>query len=84
MPAFNAWQTNRQQVWAGVPNGIRNSVLYLLDVQTPKYKKYRIPAPNNPFYTYENYTDDLRRYGGEQDDRFQQLNLTYGWLYSNI
>src|SRR5215216_3673942 len=44
-------------------------------MQTPKYKKYRIPAPNNPYYSYENYLDDLRRYGGESDDRFQQLVL---------
>ncbi len=83
-PAYNSWEDNRQQIQAGVPNGLRNSVLYILDMQTPKYKKYRIPAPNNPFYTYENYLDDLRRYGGEQDDRFQQLNFTNGWLYSNI
>lgn len=83
-PTYNSWENKRQQIHAGVPNGLRNSVLYLLDMQTPKYKKYRIPAPNNPFYTYENYLDDLRRYGGEQDDRFQQLNLTNGWLYSNI
>lgn len=83
-PTYNSWEPKRQQVHAGVPNGLRNSVLYVLDMQTPKYKKYRIPAPNNPYYTYENYLDDLRRYGGEQDDRFQQLNLTNGWLYSNI
>jgi hypothetical protein len=76
MPAYNGWENKRQQVWAGVPNGVRNSVLYLIDTQTPKYKKYRIPAPNNVMgYSYENYLDDLRRYGGEQDDRFQQLVL---------
>ncbi len=76
MPAYNGWEPKRQQVWAGVPNGVRNSVLYLIDSQTPKYKKYRIPAPNNVMgYSYENYQDDLRRYGGEQDDRFQQLVL---------
>ena len=74
-PTYNSWEPKRQQVHAGVPNGLRNSVLYVLDMQTPKYKKYRIPAPNNPYYTYENYLDDLRRYGGEQDDRFQQLVL---------
>jgi hypothetical protein len=63
-----------------VPNGLRNSVLYLLDMQSPEYKKYRIPAPNNVLgYSYEQYVKDLRRYGGEQDDRFQQLNLDK-WL----
>lgn len=76
MPAYNQWEPKRQQIWGGVPNGLRNSVLYLLDMQTPKYKKYRIPAPNNVMgYSYENYLDDLRRYGGEADDRFQQLVL---------
>lgn len=76
MPAYNQWEPKRQQIWGGVPNGLRNSVLYLLDMQTPKYKKYRIPAPNNVAgYSYENYLDDLRRYGGENDDRFQQLVL---------
>ncbi len=71
----NIGENKRQQIHAGVPNGLRSSVLYLLDMQTPKYKKYRIPAPNNPFYSYENYMDDLRKYGGESDDRFQQLVL---------
>lgn len=76
MPAYNQWEPKRQQIWGGVPNGLRNSVLYLLDMQSPKYKKYRIPAPNNVMgYSYENYLDDLRRYGGEADDRFQQLVL---------
>jgi len=76
MPAYNQWESKRQQIWGGVPNGLRNSTLYLLDMQTPKYKKYRIPAPNNVMgYSYENYMDDLRRYGGESDDRFQQLVL---------
>lgn len=76
MPAYNQWEPKRQQIWGGVPNGLRTSVLYLLDMQTPKYKKYRIPAPNNVMgYSYENYLDDLRRYGGEADDRFQQLVL---------
>ena len=74
-PTYNSWEAKRQQIQAGVPNGLRNSVLYVLDMQTPKYKKYRIPAPNNPYYSYENYQDDLRRYGGESDDRFQQLVL---------
>jgi len=48
----------------------------MLDTQTPKFKKYRIPAPNNVMgYSYENYMDDLRKYGGETDDRFQNLVL---------
>lgn len=71
-PAYNSWEIQRQQVYAGVPNGLRNSVLYMLD-HTPKYKKYHIPAHNNPFYTYEDDQDNIRKYGGEQDDRYVQL-----------
>jgi hypothetical protein len=29
----------------------------------------------NPFYTYENDQDNIRKYGGESDDRYQQLVL---------
>lgn len=74
-PAYNQWEPKRQQLHAGVPNGLRNSVLYVLDQQTPKYKKYRIPSHNNPFYTKEDDNDNIRRYGGENDDRYQQLVL---------
>jgi hypothetical protein len=74
MPALNAWEKNVQVVAAGVPNGLRNSMLYILD-HTPKYKKYHIPAHNNPWRDYEAELDDIRRYGGEQDDRYQQLVL---------
>jgi len=75
MPALNTWQKEKQIVAAGVHNGLRNSVLYLLDYQTPKYKKYRIPSHNNPYYTYEDDIDNIRKYGGEQDDRYQNLVL---------
>lgn len=74
-PAYNQWEPKRQQIHAGVPNGLRNSVLYMLDMQTPKYKKYRIPSHANPYYTYEDDIDNIRKYGGEQDDRYQQLVL---------
>lgn len=75
MPALNSWEPKTQIIAAGVPNGLRNSVLYQLDLQNPRYKKYRIPAHNNPYYTKEDNDDNIRRYGGEQDDRYQQLVL---------
>ena len=75
MPAFNHWERNTRIRSAGVPNGLRNSVLYQLDVRDPKYKKYRIPAHNNPFYTKHQNTINLRTLGGEEDDRYQQLVL---------
>jgi intein-like protein with splicing domain/terminase large subunit-like protein len=74
-PAYNQWDKSRQQVWAGVPNGLRNSALYVIDQQTPKFKKYHIPSHMNPYYTYENDQDNIKRWGGELDDRYQQLVL---------
>lgn len=73
MPCFNSWEPKTQQIWAGVPNGLRNSVLYLLDQKSNKYKKYRIPSHNNPYYTREDDIQNIKEYGGEQDDRYQQL-----------
>lgn len=75
MPALNSWEPKTQIIAAGVPNGLRNSVLYQLDMQSPKYKRYHIPAHNNPYYTRDDDIDNIRRYGGEQDDRYQQLVL---------
>lgn len=72
-PVYNSWEPKRQQLYAGVPNGIRNSVLYTLDFN-PRYKRYHIPSHMNPFYTFEDDQDNIRKYNGEQDDRYQQLN----------
>jgi len=72
---FNTWEPKTQIIAAGVPNGLRNSVLYQLDMQSPRYKKYHIPAHNNPYYTVEDDRENIRRYGGEQDDRYQNLVL---------
>ena len=75
MPAINQWQDEKQVIAAGVPNGMINTVLYRLDRRNRRYKKYRIPAPNNPYFSYKDYVDALRDYGGEEDDRFQTLVL---------
>lgn len=73
-PTYNSWEPKRQQLYAGVPNGLRNSVLYLLD-HNPRYKRYHIPSHMNPYYSYEDDQDNIRKYNGEQDDRYQQLVL---------
>jgi hypothetical protein len=75
LPAFNHWEPKTQLFVAGVPNGLRNSVLFQTDQKDPKYKRYRIPSHNNPFYTKEQDIINLREWGGEQDDRYQQLAL---------
>ncbi len=41
----------------------------------PRYKRYHIPSHMNPFYTFEDDQDNIRKYNGEQDDRYQQLVL---------
>jgi hypothetical protein len=75
LPSLNTWQAKFQLMLAGVPNGLRNSVLYIADQKDPKYKKYRIPSHNNPFYSMEQDRQNLREWGGENDDRYRQLVL---------
>lgn len=74
-PTLNTWEPKVQEMHCGVPNGLRNSTLYELDIRRPRYKKYRIPSPNNPFFTLDDWNDALRRYGGIEEDTFQQLIL---------
>jgi hypothetical protein len=75
MPAINSWQNNTQIFAAGVPNSVQNSTLYYLDQRNKRFKKYRIPAPNNPYFTYQDYIQAMKDYGGEDSDLFQQLIL---------
>jgi hypothetical protein len=74
-PTLNSWEPKVQEIYCGVPNGFRNSALYDLDIRRPKYKKYRIPSPNNPYFTLDDWNDALRKYGGIEEDIFQQLVL---------
>jgi hypothetical protein len=75
-PTYNSWEPNAQQFFAGVPNGLREgNVLYLTDQRSPKFKKYRIPAHQNPFYTYQEDRENLLKYGGEDSDDYQHLVL---------
>lgn len=74
-PTINVWEEQHGIFTTGVPNSLTNTTLYQLDKKSDKTKKYRVPAPNNPYFSYENYLEALRLYGGEQDDRFQNLVL---------
>ena len=75
LPIINYWEPKTMLMVTGVHNGLRNSVLYLVDQKDPKFKKYRIPSHNNPFYSREQDLQNLRDWGGESDDRYQQLVL---------
>jgi len=74
-PTINTWEPKVQEFYFGVPNGIRNMAIYVLDMKTPKFKKYRIPAPNNPYFTKADWDDAILKFGGEDSDTFQQLVL---------
>lgn len=50
-------------------------MLYMIDQRMPKFKKYRIPAHQNPFYTYEDNRENILKYGGEDSDDYRHLVL---------
>lgn len=73
-PAYNQWEEGRQQSYSGVPNGLRNTVLWQVD-HNPRFKRYRIASHNNPNYSFANDQENIKLFGGEHDDRYQQLVL---------
>lgn len=75
-PTLNSWEPNASMFYAGVPNGLREgNVLHALDERSPKYKKYRIPAHQNPFYTYQDDMENKLSFGGEDSDDYIHLVL---------
>lgn len=74
-PVLNTWEDRYQMFIAGVPNGLRNSSLYITSVKTPHFKWYRVPSPNNPYFTLDDYMRALREHGGENSDGFKQMVL---------
>lgn len=75
-PTYNGWEPKASQLYCGVPNGLREgNVLYMIDQRSPKFKKYRIPAHQNPYYTYQDDRENLLKYAGEDSDDYQHLVL---------
>lgn len=75
-PTYNSWEPKTQQFFCGVPNGVREgSVMYFLDQVSKQFKKYRIPAHENPYFTRQDNEEALRQYGGEDTDDYQHLVL---------
>ncbi|GIV86317.1 MAG: hypothetical protein KatS3mg054_0346 [Chloroflexus sp.] len=72
---WNDWEPNARILVAGVPNGLRTSLLYYATQAYAGYSQYKVPAHNNPYYTWAMDVDNLRRYGGEESDEYQQLVL---------
>lgn len=74
-PAYNSWEKEKQIVVMGVSNGLRNSLLYHADKKLSGFKRYLIPAHNNPYYSRQDDIDNLKRLGGEESDEYQQQVL---------
>lgn len=74
-PVLNHWEKETQLFIAGVPNGVQDSVLSLIDKHGKSWKKYAIPAPENPFWTYKDHVEARLTYGGETSDDFKRLVL---------
>lgn len=75
LPALNSWEPGVQIMITGVPNGLTNTALYAADQKFAKYKKYRIPSHNNPYYSRADDIENIKRYGGETADEYLQLVL---------
>lgn len=77
-PGYNYFDDNSSQFFAGVPNGGREgNVLYYLDQKNDRFKKYRIPAHENPWYTREQNVQDIIQYGGNEETE-DYLHLVLG------
>lgn len=74
--SINTWEGKTQVFAAGVPLGVKNTTLYYLDQKMNRCKKYRIPSMNNPYFTYADFEQNKKDYGGEDSDLF--LNLILG------
>lgn len=72
---LNTWESKIQRFISGVPSGLVNSVLYQVDQKSQQFKKYRIPAHNNPYYTREDDISNIREWGGETSDNYVQQVL---------
>lgn len=77
-PALNNWEQKTQVFITGVPNGLRNSLLYYAEKKLSQYKVYSVPAHNNPYYSKEDNLENVKRYGGVETDEYQQLNIMVG------
>lgn len=74
-PIKNSWEPLNQEMITGVPSGLQNSILYAADQKLGKFKKYRIPSHNNPYYSRADDRDNIKKFGGENADDYQRLVL---------
>lgn len=74
-PIRNSWEPLTSETIAGVPNSLTNTINYYADQKFGKFKKYRIPSHNNPHYSRQDDIDNIKRFGGESSDDYQNLVL---------
>lgn len=72
-PSWNSWERKKQIFVCGVSNGLRTSLLYYADKKLSGWKRYHIPSHNNPYYDRQTDLDNIKKYGGEESDDYQQL-----------
>lgn len=76
LPTLNTWEPDASIFLCGVPNGVREgNVLYFVDQVSTKFKHYRIPAHQNPFFTIKDNIDAIKQHGGEDSEDYQHLVL---------
>lgn len=75
LPALNTWELNHQITVLGVPNGVQENVLFLVDQRSPAWKRYHIPATESPYWLREEHEKAKQFYGGESSDDFQRMVL---------
>lgn len=76
LPSINTWEEGSGAFLCGVPTGLREgNVLYLVDQVSSKYKKYRVPAHNNPFFTMRDNIESLKQFGGADSEDYIHLVL---------
>lgn len=75
LPALNTWEPHHQLMVMGVPNGVQENVLFLVDQRSPAWKRYHIPATESPYWLREEHEKAKQFYGGEASDDFQRMVL---------
>lgn len=76
LPSINTWQKGAGIFMCGVPTGLREgNVLFFADQVSSKYKKYRVPAHNNPFFKMADNIDQLKQFGGADSEDYIHLVL---------
>lgn len=75
LPSLNTWEPHHQIVVMGVPNGVQENVLFLVDQRSPTWKRYHIPATESPYWLRDEHEKAKQFYGGESSDDFQRMVL---------